>query len=209
MTDTKDRVRRLGPFTGTHLTVIIVTFAILLMLPIGAWAVTGSGVFITDGPSGTQARVNSAGQLLVGPAGLKTLISHGIRNDTTTFKKIFESPADKAIVVTSVTINTFVATAVGSGKYFSIAVSKTDASCSTVVRDSSGYTVANVNPPGVGVITLPFVPGFVIPPGRALCASNTTPASLIAEVYAYGYMVPGASVPVGAASPAGAAPAHQ
>jgi hypothetical protein len=55
--------RGLGPFTGGQLTVIVMTFAVLLLVPIGAWAVTGSNIFVTDATSGTRAKVDSTGNL--------------------------------------------------------------------------------------------------------------------------------------------------
>jgi hypothetical protein len=61
--DARARRRGLGPFSGGQLTIITVTFAVLLLFPIGAWAVAGSNVFVTDFTSGKQATVNAAGQL--------------------------------------------------------------------------------------------------------------------------------------------------
>ena len=53
------RERGWGPFSGGQLTIIIVTFAVLLLFPIGAWAVTGSNVFVTDSTSGAHAKVDA------------------------------------------------------------------------------------------------------------------------------------------------------
>ena len=44
----RDR-RGLGPFSGTHLTIIIVVLAAVLGFPFAAFAVTGNNVFVTDG----------------------------------------------------------------------------------------------------------------------------------------------------------------
>jgi len=62
-----------GPFSGAQLTVIIVTFAVLLLAPVGAWAVSGSSVFITDAHSNTHAAVNSSGQLQTHPNGTQAV----------------------------------------------------------------------------------------------------------------------------------------
>jgi hypothetical protein len=85
--------RGLGPFSGGQLTMIIVTFAVLLLFPIGAWALTFSNVAITDpggvnqakvdannnlytathdAVSGVAAKVNSFGQLSVAASGSVT-----------------------------------------------------------------------------------------------------------------------------------------
>jgi hypothetical protein len=59
----KTRGRGLGPFTGGQLTILIVTFAVLLMFPIGAWALTFSNVAITDPGGVNQARVDTGHNL--------------------------------------------------------------------------------------------------------------------------------------------------
>jgi hypothetical protein len=75
--DTRARRRGLGPFSGGQLTLIIVTFAVLLLFPIGAWAVAGSNVFVTDAVSGKQASVNTSGQLATSENATTVLISSG------------------------------------------------------------------------------------------------------------------------------------
>ncbi len=54
---------RLGPFTGRQLTTIIVTLIVVALFPIGAWAVTGSNIFVTDATSGAHAKVDGNGNL--------------------------------------------------------------------------------------------------------------------------------------------------
>jgi hypothetical protein len=65
--------RGLGPFSGGQLTLIIVTFAVLLLFPIGAWALTFSNVAITDPGGVNQAKVDSGLNLhaaVADPAGV-------------------------------------------------------------------------------------------------------------------------------------------
>jgi len=64
-TDTRRRrdSKGLGPFSGGQLTIIIVTFAVLLLFPIGAWALTFSNVAITDPGGVNQAKVDSGKNL--------------------------------------------------------------------------------------------------------------------------------------------------
>jgi hypothetical protein len=72
------RRRGLGPFSGGQLTAIIVTIAVMIMLPVGAWAVvTGSNVFVTDAVSGKQASVNTSGQLLTAENATSVVIASG------------------------------------------------------------------------------------------------------------------------------------
>ncbi|HEY3833359.1 MAG TPA: hypothetical protein VGO03_13765 [Acidimicrobiia bacterium] len=53
----------MGPFTSGHLTIIIVTLAMIIAFPFAAFAVTGNNVFVTDATSGVHAKVNNLGQL--------------------------------------------------------------------------------------------------------------------------------------------------
>jgi hypothetical protein len=62
-----------GPFSGGQLTTIVVTFAVLLLLPVGAWAVSFSNVAITDPGGVNQAKVDGGKNLhaaVADPAGV-------------------------------------------------------------------------------------------------------------------------------------------
>ena len=55
-----------GPFSGAQLTVIVTAVVVMVMLPVGAFAVvSGSNAFVTDATSGKHAAVNTLGQLTV------------------------------------------------------------------------------------------------------------------------------------------------
>jgi hypothetical protein len=104
---------RLGPFTGRQLTTIIVTLIVVVLFPLGAWAVTGSNIFVTDATSGAHAKVDSNGNL-------QTKVSSGSVNatpaapnqqyiSTVTFsdvgpkcKTLVTPPTGKAVVITTV-----------------------------------------------------------------------------------------------------------
>ena len=196
--------RGLGPFSGGQLTVIIVTFALLLLFPIGAWAVSGSNVFVTDAASGQHASVNTTGALNVAQAGPKSFFYRGVPADVATFKQVIAAPPGRALVVTSIAYNVFKATVTGANHFIGIAVSKTNNTCAQVVIDpTSGLTAANLNPATVGETVTPFQPGLVVPAGRALCAFNIDPTNIGAEVYAYGFTVAAAAAPTGAAATSG------
>jgi hypothetical protein len=67
-----------GPFSGGQLTVIIVAIAVMILLPVGAFAaVAGSNVFVTDATSGKTQVVNAAGQAEVEVQAKTVLIASG------------------------------------------------------------------------------------------------------------------------------------
>jgi len=63
---THSAVRTWGPFTGRQLTTIICVVAVMILFPVGASAVTGNNVFLTDASSGNSANVTN-GRLQVDP----------------------------------------------------------------------------------------------------------------------------------------------
>jgi hypothetical protein len=185
--------RGLGPFTGRQLATIIVAVIVMLMLPVGAWAVSGSNVFLTDATSGTHAAVNSTGALTVAQASPKNFYVHE-RFPTGVWSKLATPPAGKALVITSILFDTWAVASPGLGSNIALEMSTTDNSCTSITNTQ----VADVNPSGVGATTVPFQPGLVVPANRSLCELNGNPGSLNVEVYAYGFLIPAASAPAGA-----------
>jgi hypothetical protein len=189
-----------GPFSGGQLTMIIVTFAVLLLFPIGAWAVSGSNVFVTDATSGSHASVNS-GALTVATASPKNFFVRGGSPGNGTFTRLLKPPPGKAAIVTSIVFDVYNAAATGGGHNIAAAVSRTDTSCGSIVLDPATFFPAfDFNPPGIGDTVIPFQPGLVIPANRALCVANFDTANLSVEVYAYGYYVAASAAPAGAAA---------
>ena len=72
MTRRRGEGRGWGPFSGGQLTAIILGVLVAIAFPVGAWAVSGTTVFVTDAVSGTHAKVNSLGQLSVAAIGSVT-----------------------------------------------------------------------------------------------------------------------------------------
>ena len=67
-----------GPFSGAQLTVIVTAVVVMVMLPVGAFAVvSGSNVFVTDATSGKHATVNSLGQVTVADGATTAASSFG------------------------------------------------------------------------------------------------------------------------------------
>jgi hypothetical protein len=56
--ETRRPGRGLGPFTGTQLTVLILALVLAVAFPVGAWAVSGSNIFVTDASTGVHAKVD-------------------------------------------------------------------------------------------------------------------------------------------------------
>jgi len=189
-----------GPFSGAQLTIIVVTFAVLLLFPIGAWAVSGSNVFVTDATSGQHAIVNGDGSLTVAQASPKNFFTRSTGADSGTFKRIVAAPSGHALVVTSIDIDIFVASLTGIGHNVEIAVSKTNNTCSATASDpASHFPALDFNPGTIGLTVVPFQPGLVVPANRALCVLNSDPSHINAEVYVFGYQIPAGAAAAGAA----------
>jgi hypothetical protein len=192
-----DRPRRgLGPFTGTQLTVIIVTFAVLLLAPVGAWAVTGSSSFVTDAGSGQHAFVSRAGQLNVTRAGAKSFLSHVANVSGPNLFPVVASPPGKALVITGLSVDAFVVPHPGIEDSIDFYISAQDATCARYAT-ANGAILWGVNPPTVGTTSLSLDPGVVVPAGRALCAVNQDHFNFGASEFVYGYTVPAAAAPNG------------
>ena len=61
--------RSWGPFSGGQLTMMVCVIVVAIAFPVGAWAVSGTSVFVTDNVSGKTATVNASGQLSVNAGG--------------------------------------------------------------------------------------------------------------------------------------------
>jgi hypothetical protein len=211
--------RGLGPFTSGHLTIIVIVVVLVVAFPFAAFAVTGSNVFVTDATSGNQAQVAS-GQLKVDtgishPFGLvpvapvapeiyptgdivhtDVLAVDAVDTDNCgsgTCQTVLKPPAGKAAVITTIHINTYKATATGSGQYLALPRSG-NGSCAV---SSIDRRIEFLNPAGIGETQLQYdLPGgLAVPAGKALCVFNSDPANLGAQVSARGYAVAPSAVP--------------
>ena len=195
--------RGLGPFSGGQLTIIVVAVVVMVGLPVGAFAVATTKVAVADLATGKTAAVTSTRQLQVHPNGVQT-VSGSVTATEASPKRAFNSeavasssafspmaapPTGYALVVNTITIDTYFLNAPGIGRDFFFRVSAADASCAS----TAGPQVADVNPGGIGEISIPVQGAIVIPAGRALCAGNGDNVNVGAEIYTYGYLVPAAS----------------
>jgi len=190
--------RTWGPFSGRQLTTIIVAIVVMALFPVGAWAVSGSNAIVTDAVSGQHASVNSTGALNVAQASPKSFFSAALSQVASSFEPVFESDAGHAYIVTSIVVNVLNDTALGGSRDLRLGVSRTNGDCDSIALvPESNIAPIYFTPSGVGTIVESFQPGFVVPAHRALCAINSDPANVSADVFAYGFKVPAASAPSG------------
>jgi hypothetical protein len=194
--------RGFGPFTGGQLTTIIVTFAVLLLVPIGAWAVTGSNVFVTDATSGSTAKVDASGSLQTRVKGAVSVsaptpaIAHGnlvsptICGAADTCTLVIAPPAGKALIVTSIHLSAWDVPTPGGGERVLFRTS-VDGTCNA---GSLTDTVDVAHPGGTGDVVLTYSPGLPVQAGRALCAV-TNDGALGVDITAWGYTVAPSAVP--------------
>jgi len=236
-----------------------VTFAALLLFPMGAWALSFTNVAIIDPGGVNRAKVDSGKNLhpaVADPAGVNVakvdvknnlntalhdavsgvaakvdafgrqvvsgsvtanvayptsaivhsdsgsgspVVGAGDNCSSGSCPKLIAPPAGKALVVTSIHVDTYL---VAAGTSFGFYRSS-DGTCSVASLD---LFMEAVNPPGVGVTDLQYdLPGgMTIPAGKALCMFGSNPGSLAADVTAWGYSVASTAVP--ATAPASGAP---
>jgi hypothetical protein len=198
--------RSWGPFTGKQLTIIICTIAIVVGLPVGASAVTGNNVFLTDASSGARAKVSGAGSLQIsGTAGVAKPDAFKVYTAGTLLGTIIAPtefpvvPHGRAFVVTSVHYTWFGAQL---GGFPGLAVFPADADCN---RLDSGYAAAYM-PTEAGAGQVDFAAGLAIPAGRQLCGYKSGTTNITVSISGYAVsssLVP--SVPVLASLREGAA----
>jgi hypothetical protein len=154
-----------GPFTGRQLTTIICVVAVTLLLPVAAWSATASHV-IVDAP--VAANVAQRSQFIAAGT-YKTLNTGGVQ--------LIAPPSGKGLVITTFHFSFWA----GSGlTYVHMYVGNN--SCVT-----ENFPQEWVLPTAAGSIDAPISPGYVVPPGKALCAHLGGSVSVNAN--AEGYIV--------------------
>jgi hypothetical protein len=192
----KRRDRGLGPFSGGQLTVIIVTFAVLLLFPVGAWALSFTNVSIIDPGGVNRAAVSSAGALVTAPAAPASLFRSPAFVLQSTCTKVVDSTLAypqgggnvKAEIVTE--IHAAENGSAGSSWYLFRNATCSGRALSDVYLQNTGAVGDEQN------TQLDFPSGLAIPKGGALYA--LTSGNVTAGISASGYLVPAASVPTNA-----------
>jgi hypothetical protein len=178
--------------TGNHITILGVT-SILAVMSGAVWSVDAfTNVAVQDPTNGRKAAIDVQRQLLVKDTRGAADLLHGtyVRFWATapaTCTKIATPPAGKSLVIKSLISNTFNNPAPGLGKaiYFYVGTNCTD-------------VIGSINPGGIGIDSLSFEPGLVVPSGQSLWALRS--ADIASEVFGTGYSIPSVwgppSVPV-------------
>jgi hypothetical protein len=188
--------RGLGPFSGGHLTIIVVTLMIVVAFPFAAFAVTGNNVFITDFTSGAHAKVDSGGnvQAKVNGGNLNANPTQQAANMFTSTAGagatgcvvLAAPPAGKALIVTSVKENIWNNT---PGDLVEPQIYRMTGNCPTPTNPVSKDT----NNVGTDqTIVVPFPSGLPIPSGSKLAAQVVETSGDLAPVLftVNGYLVP-------------------
>jgi hypothetical protein len=160
----------------------------------GEALVTGNHQLLTESaiqgtPSSNQAEVTGAGQLLgttATPANFYQPTSQMALAGNS--MGVFAAPAGRALVVTSIRIDTFFNPSPGGGNNIFFEV-ETGTTCT---GSRVGTYSEFINPGGLVETVLPLDPGLGVPVGDALCAfPSGNPSS---EVSVSGYTVPAGEV---------------
>lgn len=177
--DQRLRGRGLGPFTSGHLTAIIITFAVLVLFPVGAWATyTVSHVTITDNGGTNVAKVNRFGQLSVNatgsvtaaPAAPSAMFSKVVLDSQPggLYCDLLSPPAGKAYVITSIDESVLGATSTAPVNV--VIKAATASGCGGTVTDVALDEFTSVTPhtvaiaSGVGIQSGHFLGVYVITP---------------------------------------------
>jgi hypothetical protein len=162
-----------GPFTGRQLTTIICITIVALLLPVAASSATASHVVVDSGKVtlASQAAANVAQRSQFISSDLKSVPQSG---DV----MILAPPAGKGLVITTFHVTAFAVSA-GSSVHFFFG-EPTTCALERFTYDivfAAGYSTAHET----------VVPGYVVPPGKALCAHSSGTIGFYTS--AYGYIV--------------------
>jgi hypothetical protein len=156
-----------GPFTGRQISTVLCVLIVMLLLPVAAWSAAASHV-ILDTPVaanvGQRSQFISSGNQKLLPADGADLV-------------VLTPPSGKGLVITDVK---FAYASATTGAYVHLFVGAPACGTEAVTQE---YEF----PAGNGNMDSPFVPGYVVPPGKVLCAH--TSGTVTAFVNAYGYIV--------------------
>jgi hypothetical protein len=165
-----------GPFTGRQLTTLLCVLVVMVLFPVGAWAVSGSSVFVTDASTGAHASVDSSHNLQTKVNGVVTANQAPTQNFIqtgsflltvdTNFHPIISASASHALVITDIHLDW---TEQNLGNDDSVEINLATATdCAT--RSSHAFEYFNL-PTVNGNQDIPYATGYVVPAGKTLCAA--------------------------------------
>jgi len=191
----------LGPFTGRQLTTIICVLAVLVLFPIGAWAVSGSQVFVTDLHTGAHAAVNNGQLNVIGPAaappGTAYTATALFVQSGTCAPVTSPVPAGSALVVTQITVDVSTMT---TGP-LSVTTQSASTGSPCVVHVTAGTAeLAGKHTNAV----MSFPAGFPIRAGRFLSVTSAGGSGdAVGLISVNGFLVPSSECTVLAVDPSG------
>ena len=169
-----------GPFTGRQLTTIVCVIAVTLLLPVAAWSATSSHVVVHSGKitidSPVAANVAQRSQFISSGGESLLPVSPAL---------LLSPPSGKGLVITTL-LMAFSNVSAGGG--FAMIFTANTGACSNGVNTQEWSL-----PAGNGSMDAPINPGYVVPPGKVLCARSAASATMYAS--AYGYVVAPGTVP--------------
>jgi hypothetical protein len=193
-------VKGWGPFSGGQLTIIIVAIAVMMLFPVGAWALSFTNVAIIDPGGVNRAKVTSTGQLETHPNGPLTVTGAVTATQTppnasyTDTWAGFETsgicsqvsapvPAGKALVVTSITV--YVESVTAGAAVVSLSAATPGTPC------TSRLDAEHIGKLAIGESkVVPFTSGFPVKPGRVIGLTiGSTSGDAVAVVTTHGYLV--------------------
>jgi hypothetical protein len=168
------QVRTWGPFTGRQLTTMFCVTVVMVLLPVAAWGAAASHVVVDSG------KITVASPVAANVAQRSQFISSGTQklvpaNGTDIL--LIAPPTGRGLVITSVHLN-WVSN--NAGAYIHVFTGSPACSLEANVLEWDLGTVA-------GDIDAAITPGYVVPPGKVLCAHIGGTATLY--VNAFGYIV--------------------
>jgi hypothetical protein len=189
VTNKFEKPKTWGPFTGRQLTTMTCVIAVMLLFPVGAWAVSGSNVFVTDAHTGAHAAVDSHGNVATKISGAVTTGEQTSQFRQSPLKHLgitgtilFVPPAGKAFVMTELQLDwNGVDTTMTS--YVGMALGDPSA-CNNA---SSKARMTFDLPTSRDFRSIEFTPGFVIPSGKGLCVYQFSTGSV--DAMGFGYLV--------------------
>jgi len=163
----------------------VVVGVVLASVLAPAAAVAASNLVGIIGSNGARASVTKAGQLQAteaAPASFKSFFA----NANGSCNHVLTVPSTKGLVLRQAVFDNIVVSSPGGGTFVGLYLN--DPTCTGV----EGHYFIDENPAGVGVVTIPFEPGFALKHGTKLYVRAS---SVLADLFVYGYLVPASDVP--------------
>ena len=181
-----------GPFTGGQLTAITLGIVIAIAFPVGAFAVTGSNIFVTDAVSGTHATVNGAGQVSTALAPPAKSFTRNVGGNYIAGGPVgtLLSATGTASIVMSITLQVNVVDVTPNTNTDFEMYTITGGTCVSPVGQP--VSISNTRWFVTGTLELTFPAGLAIRAGHRLCARGAqfTGSEVQVDALINGYVVP-------------------